>query len=136
MDDAGERTHRACGTVGADNHPTAQGLDLALTSDRHARQVGSRQIESDDAGAMPYRHVAESRGGGQEGGADRAVIEPEPRPRHTTALIGQWDPIALRAAMWKNAETLDGYCIGQADTIVEAEFDEAGHAWRMKDLSC
>src|ERR1700730_7097384 len=118
MDDAGERTHRACGTVGADNHPTAQGLDLALTGDRHARQVGSRQIESDDAGAMPYRHVAESRGGSQEGGADRAVIEPGPR-----------------AAMWKNAEPLDGYCIGQADTIVEAEFDEAGHAWRMNDLA-
>src|SRR5439155_828082 len=138
MDDAGVRANRACSTVGADDHPAIQSLGLALMGDRYARQVAPRKIEADDAGAMPYGHVAEPRGGGQEAGADRAVLEPktERSPRHTVALIRQSDPITVRcAALRKNAETLDGHCIGQAGTIIEAEFHEAGHARRMDDLT-
>src|SRR5947208_16950415 len=77
MDDAGVRANRACSTVGADDHPAIQSLGLALMGDRYARQVAPRKIEADDAGAMPYGHVAEPRGGGQEAGADRAVLEPK-----------------------------------------------------------
>src|SRR6266567_9285000 len=124
MSDAGERTHRACSTIGADDHPAVQSLGLARMGYRYARQTASRQIESDDTGSMPYRHMAEPRGGAQEAGADRAVLEAERRPHAAVALIGQFDPIAVRTAMRENTETLDGHRIRQPDTVVEAEVDE------------